>query len=198
MRVFVTGATGFLGRALTLALRREGHSVVAWVRSEDGARACLGDQAELMTMAPAGEDEAALCAALERCDAVINLAGEPILSRWSPKRREQLRASRIGLTKRLVDAIESIKKRPRVFLSGSATGIYGDRGDESLDESSERGTGFLAELCTGWEAAGKRAESLGVRTVLIRTGIVLGIDGGAMVSMLPLCAQGPRQALTTS
>ena len=87
MKVFLSGATGFLGRALTLALRGQGHEVLAWVRSPEGARAALGDQAELVPMAAGAEGERVLRAALERCDAIVNLAGEPILSRWTPARR---------------------------------------------------------------------------------------------------------------
>lgn len=182
MKVFLTGATGFLGRALTLALRREGHEVRAWVRSVERARAQLGDQAELVAMEAS---EASLRAALADCDAVVNLAGEPILSRWSEKRRAELRASRVDLTARLVAAIAGMPRRPRVLVSGSAVGFYGDRGDERLSEASPAGTGFLPGLCADWEAAARRAEGCGVRVVLIRTGIVLGLDGGALVSMLP-------------
>lgn len=182
MRVFLTGATGFLGRALTLALRRDGHGVVAWVRSEARARALLGDQAELVPMLP---DDAALKAALEGCDAVVNLAGEPILSRWNDARRQALRTSRVDLTARLVRALEGLGRRPRVLVSGSAVGYYGDRGDEPLSESSPAGSGFLPELCADWEAAARRAEASGLRVVLLRTGVVLGLDGGALIPMLP-------------
>lgn len=180
MKVLLTGATGFLGRALTLALRRGGHEVRAWVRSVERARALLGDQAEILEA-----DEARLGAALEGVDAVVNLAGEPILSRWTGKRRGELRASRVDLTARLVRALEGAKRRPRVLISASAVGFYGDRGAERLSETSPAGTGFLPALCVDWEAAARRAESLGLRVVLVRTGIVLGLDGGALVSMLP-------------
>lgn len=182
MKVFLTGATGFLGRALTLALRRDGHTVLAWVRSPERARALLGDQAELVSMA---SGEVGLRVALEGCDAVVNLAGEPVLSRWTAQRRAELRASRVDLTAKLVAALEGTQLRPRVLVSGSAVGFYGDRGDELLSESSPAGTGFLPGLCAAWEAAARRAEGLGVRVVLVRTGIVLGLDGGALVSMLP-------------
>ncbi len=182
MKVFLTGATGFLGRALTLALRRQGHEVRAWVRSPERARQALGDQAELVPM-EAGDER--LPAALEGCDALVNLAGEPVLSRWTDARRRALRASRIDLTARLVAALERVERRPRVLVSGSAVGFYGDRGDERLSETSAAGTGFLPELCAEWEAAARRAEGLGLRVVLVRTGIVLGLDGGALVTMLP-------------
>jgi len=182
MRVFLTGGTGFLGRALTLALRREGHEVVAWVRSEARARARLGDQAELL---PLEAGDAALAAALEGCDAVVHLAGEPVLSRWTSARRAALRASRVDLTTRLVAALERGVRRPAVLLSGSAVGFHGDQGEEPLDEDRPAGAGFLAELCRDWEAAALRAESFGTRVVLLRTGVVLGLDGGALPQMLP-------------
>jgi uncharacterized protein (TIGR01777 family) len=185
MKVFLTGATGFLGRALTLALRRDGHTVVAWVRSLEGARAALGDQAELVQAADGARGDADLAAALARCDAVVNLAGEPILARWTDARRAALRASRVELTARLVKALASAEPRPRVLVSGSAVGFYGDRGDERLDETSAPGAGFLPELCRDWERAALDAERHGVRVVLVRTGIVLGLDGGALPQMLP-------------
>jgi hypothetical protein len=182
MRVFLTGATGFLGRALTLALKREGHTVLAWVRSPERARMSLGDQAEPLAM---DGDEARLVTALETCDAVVNLAGEPVLSRWTARRRVALRASRVDLTARLVAALARARRRPRVLVSGSAVGVYGDRGDELLDEDSAPGSDFLARLSVDWEAAARRAEGLGLRVVLVRTGVVLGLDGGALVTMLP-------------
>jgi len=185
MKVFLSGATGFLGRALTLALRGQGHEVVAWVRSQEGARVALGDQAELVPMADGAAGERLLRSALGRCDAIVNLAGEPILSRWTGARRAALRASRVELTARLVAALDGLERRPRVLVSASAVGFYGERGDERLEETSAPGTGFLPELCAEWERAARGAEAFGLRVVLVRTGIVLGLDGGALVSLLP-------------
>ena len=181
MRVFLTGATGFLGRALCARMRREGHDVVAWVRAPARARASLGEGIELVE---AARGEAALRPALARCDAIVNLAGEPVLSRWTERRRLALRASRVELTERLVSALPGLEPRPRVLVSGSAVGFYGDRGPEQLTESSTAGTGFLPELCAAWEDAARRAEGAGLRVVLMRTGIVLGREGGALAQML--------------
>jgi len=183
MRVLVTGATGFIGRALVPVLRREGHSVVVWVRSEARARGRLGAEVDTVD---AGAGTAALTAALEQCDAVVNLAGEPILGgRWTAARRKVLRDSRVGVTDRLVQAIAAGRRRPRVLISGSAVGYYGDRADEVLKENSPPGRDFLAELGQEWEAAARAAETLGLRVVTLRTGVALGRDGGALAQMLP-------------
>lgn len=183
MRILITGATGFIGRALVPRLQRDGHSVAVWARSDARALALLGADVDVVSMA-AGHD--ALVAALSRCDAVVNLAGEPLLGkRWTPARREALHASRVATTEQLVTAIEAAAPRPRVLVSGSAVGFYGDRRDEVLDETSEPRDDFLSRLCQQWEAAAQRAASFGVRVVLLRTGVVLGRAGGALAQMLP-------------
>jgi uncharacterized protein (TIGR01777 family) len=182
MRVLVTGATGFIGRALVPVLRRDGHQITAWVRSAARARSRLGAEVETVE---AGTGIAALTAALEQCDAVVNLAGEPIMGgRWTPARRARLRDSRVGFTEQLVRALAATRRRPRVLVSGSAVGCYGDKGAEVLTEASPQGDGFLAGLCRDWEAAAHGAELLGLRVVLLRTGVVLGRDGGALAQMV--------------
>ncbi len=152
MRVFVTGATGFVGRALIPRLQRDGHAVVAWVRSPARARGLLGADVELVhaDTAPDG-----LVAAIERSDAVVNLAGEPLMGgRWTAARRAVLEGSRITVTEQLVRAMAEATSRPRVFISGSAVGYYGDRTDELLTEASSPADDFLAHLCRRWECAG--------------------------------------------
>ena len=192
MRVCVTGATGFIGRALIPVLRREGHSVVAWVRSGTRARGLLGAEVETVETSAGRE---ALTRVLERCDAVINLAGEPIMGgRWTPARRAVLQSSRVQSTRQLVQALAAANPRPRVLISGSAVGYYGDRAAERLDETASAGTGFLSQLCQDWEGAARDAEALGLRVMTLRTGVVLGRDGGALAPMLPpfrLGAGGP-------
>lgn len=183
MRILIAGATGFIGRALIPLLHRHGHTVIAWVRSDTAARSMLGADVERVP-ADAGFD--ALVAAIERCGAVVNLAGEPVLGRrWTAARRAALEDSRIGVTELLVRAIAAAQQRPGVLISGSAVGYYGDRGDERLTESSSAGTDFLAQLCQRWEDATQPAEALGLRVVRLRTGIVLGRAGGALAQMLP-------------
>lgn len=182
MRVLIAGATGFIGRALVPRLQRDGHTVVVWARSETRALALLGADVDIVSTS-AGQD--ALVAALSRCDAVVNLTGETLLARrWTPARRAALRASRIDVTAQLVGAIEAASSRPRVLVSGSAVGFYGDRGDELLDETSSSRDDFLSQLCRDWEAAAERAVGLGVRVVRLRTGVVVGRAGGALSQML--------------
>jgi len=183
MRVLVTGGTGFVGRALIPALGRDGHAVVAWARSVGRTRGLLGPAVDLVDAKGGGD---ALAAALGSCDAVVNLAGEPILGgRWTPARKALLRESRVQFTEDLVRAWARATRPPRVLVSGSAVGYYGDRGAERLDETSARGEDFLATLCEQWEFAARGAEARGARVVLLRTGVVLGRDGGALAQMLP-------------
>ena len=183
MRVLITGATGFIGRALVPLLRREGHQLIALVRSVERARSLLGAEVEAVALS-AGTH--ALREALERSDAVVNLAGEAIMSgRWTEARRRVLVESRMQLTKQLVGAIAEARPRPKTLISGSAVGYYGDRGSEVLHESSSGSTDFLAQLCQDWEAAARLAEDFGLRVMTLRTGVVLGRDGGAMAQMLP-------------
>jgi hypothetical protein len=182
MRALVTGATGFVGRALIPRLQRDGHAVVAWVRSPARARGLLGADVELVHADTAPDR---LVAAIEGSDAVVNLAGEPLMGRrWTTARRAVLEKSRINITEQLVQAMAEAKTRPRVFVSGSAVGYYGDRADERLSEASSGGDDFLARLCRRWEHAAQDAERLGVRVVQLRTGVVLGRAGGALAQML--------------
>ena len=183
MQVLVTGATGFIGRALIPLLQREGHSVVAWVRSEARARSMVGAEVELVEES-AGLD--ALVSAIERCDAVVNLAGEPLLGgRWTTARRAILESSRVEVTDLIVRAIAKARTRPATLVSASAVGYYGDRADEALDEASSAGDDFLARLCRQWEGAAQSAESFGVRVALLRIGVVLGRAGGALAQLQP-------------
>ena len=192
MRVFVTGATGFVGRHLTMRLLREGHEVVAWVRDDRKARSILGAEVERLSTA---EGDGGLRRELERADAVINLAGAPVAERWTEARKRAMRSSRVDLTERLVRVMGEGSARPQVLVSTSAVGVYGDRGDEVLDETSTTTGGFLGELSADWEAAARGAEKLGVRVALMRVGVVLGPEGGAMAKLLPIFRAGAGGAL---
>jgi uncharacterized protein (TIGR01777 family) len=131
-----------------------------------------------MTEAPPPES-------IANADAIVHLAGEPVAQRWTPEVKNKIRESRVGGTRRLVEALAKQKHRPAALVSSSAAGFYGSRGDEILTESSAPGSDFLAEVCQQWENHAAAAESLGIRVARIRTGIVLGKGGGALEQMLP-------------
>jgi len=126
-----------------------------------------------------------LRAVMPETDAIVNLAGEAIAGkRWTRARKAEIRRSRVEATRALVDALAAAEPRPRVLVSASAVGYYGDRGDEPLDEAATAGADFLARVCVDWEAEARRAEAFGVRVVLLRLGVVLAPDGGAVSMML--------------
>lgn len=183
MKILVTGATGFVGRALVARLARDGHEITAWVRNPQRARGALGRDPSLLAT---GCSDAELIQTLEQTDAVINLAGEPIfVGRWSAARKEALVRSRTETTARLVQAMGAAQRRPRVLINASAVGYYGATGDESLDEKAPAGGDFLARLCEDWELEAKRAQAHDIRVAILRIGIVLGTGGGALAKMLP-------------
>ena len=169
MRIGIFGATGFIGSALANRLREREDEVVGFSRSQSG-EGWRSSEGELD---------------LSGLDAVVNLAGESVAIRWTAERKVRLEESRIGLTKRIVVALERLPEgeRPRVLLNSSAVGFYGDRGEEVLDEQAEKGEGYLAKLCADWESAGNRTQELGVRLVFLRTGIVIGNGGDAWERM---------------
>lgn len=181
MHIFITGATGFIGRALVLRLQRDGHTITAWIRDEERARGALGADVDLL---PIEAGESALRDALAVSDGVVNLAGEPLVGRWTRKRLQAITESRVQLTERLVHAMRYAEHQPSVFVSGSAVGYYGDRGDEVLTEASAPADDALARLCRDWERAALAAEPAGTRVVLLRTGIVLGREGGALARLV--------------
>lgn len=178
----VTGATGTIGQHL---LRHLGNDVV--VTSRNPAKAKLAFPAarivswDGLSALPPG--------ALDGVDVIFHLAGEPVAEgRWTADKKRRIRESRVQSTRALVDAFA--KHKPRVLISGSAVGIYGDRGDELLTEDSAPGSGFLASVCQAWEAEALRAETLGVRVVTMRIGVVLAHEGGALPALLPLFKSG--------
>jgi len=173
-RVGVIGASGFVGGAVSRELAEAGVEVTGFSRRPDAAR---------MDGVAAWRCSRALD--VSGLDAVVNLAGEPINRRWTAARRERFHDSRAGLTEQLVEAIAGLPadERPQVLVNASAVGIYGDRGDELLDEAAAAGEGYLVDLCTAWERAAAAAEGLGVRVVTLRIGVVLGRGGGAFELM---------------
>ena len=174
VRILLTGGTGLIGRALCRQWRAQGHDLVVWSRSpERVARLCAGAHG----VATLRELDGA-----PPFDAVINLAGAPIADRpWTVQRRKVLWRSRVDLTRELVDWLSRCEQRPRVLVSGSATGWYGDRGQAPLDEDSHPGEhDFGSRLCVAWEDEARRAEGLGMRVVFLRTAPVLARDGGML------------------
>ena len=183
MNIFFTGATGFIGRATVAYLQGEGHSVKALVRHTTKARDLLGQGVELF---PHNISLEQLSNVLGNCDAVVNLAGNPIATRWTKRKKASFRASRVNTTKNIIEAIEKCGTPPKVFISASAVGYYGNRDSEVLTEESQKGEGFLSELCEEWENTALQAQQNGTRVCTLRTGIVLGREGGILQALAPL------------
>ncbi|MGH7320673.1 MAG: TIGR01777 family oxidoreductase [Candidatus Rokuibacteriota bacterium] len=176
-RVAISGASGLIGGALTAFLTTGGHRVDPLVR-----RAPRAGTTEIHWDPARGEIDAA---GIEGVDAVVHLAGENIAAgRWTAARKEAIRASRVEGTRLLCRALAGLNRRPSVLVSASATGYYGDRGDEPLHEDSPPGSGFLADVCQAWEAATAPAAQAGIRVVILRNGLVLTGRGGALGRML--------------
>lgn len=177
MIIAITGASGLIGTALTELLEAEGHVVQRLVR-----RPVRDRQREIHWDPVAGQIDSA---ALAGVDGVVNLAGENLAARrWTESFKQEILDSRVRGTQLLCDALAGLEARPRVLVSASATGYYGDRGEEIVDEASAPGVGFLADVCQQWEAATQRARDAGIRVVNMRFGVVLSPRGGALGQML--------------
>lgn len=163
MRVGLAGGSGFIGRHLGAALVARGDGVV--------------------TVSLRTPSEAA--AAIASCDAVVNLAGESIFQRWSNPAKQRIESSRVDGTRALIDALARQAQRPSIYISASAIGIYPPSETATYTEASPHGHDFLADVCAAWEAQAQRATQLGMRVAIVRTGVALGTDGGALASMLP-------------
>ncbi len=180
MNVLVTGGTGFVGNQLVNLLCARGDRVAIVTRNPDRARTARAGVSYVGWPPDPG-----------RHQAIVHLAGANIAGRrWNDAYKEELRASRVDRTRELVAALASAATKPRVLVSISAVGYYGDRGSEELTEDSAPGDDFLARLCVDWEAEALRAEGHGVRVVIVRLGVVLGRRGGALESLLPIFKLG--------
>jgi uncharacterized protein len=178
MKALITGASGLIGTALQEALKEKGWELLLASRKEPK------DKGHVKWDIEEGFRDEDLDQ-LEGLDAVIHLAGEGVAGlRWTEEKKKAIRDSRVLGTRTVIDLFSKLKDRPKVFIAGSAMGFYGDRGDDEMTESSPSGDGFFPEVCREWEAESRRAEDLGIRTVLLRTGIVLSKDGGALGTML--------------
>jgi len=193
MRIIVTGGTGFIGRALVNELLDNGHSVTVLSRNATSAKALLPSSATCINWDP--RPAGTWTKVFHDADAVINLAGAPIADkRWSKARKRLIWDSRVSATQAVVEALRSHATKPCVLVNASGIGYYGATDDRLLDEGAARGTGFLADLCLEWEAEAMRAAEFGTRVVIVRTGMVLEADGGALPKMLlpfRLFAGGP-------
>jgi len=177
MKILMTGSSGLVGTALRPALATTGHQVFRLVRSRDGL-----DEDTRYWNPDAGEVNAS---DLEGFDAVIHLAGDNIADgRWSAVKKQRIRDSRVKSTRLLCDTLARLRQPPKVLLSASGIGIYGQSGDEWVDEASPAGAGFLAGVCREWEAATQPTEQKGIRVVRLRFGLVLSTEGGALAKML--------------
>ncbi len=179
MHVAITGASGLIGRRLVETLLAHGHSVN--LLSRKGSLERAGAQSSIWNP----EDGPPSAGKLSGADAVIHLAGEPVAQRWTATAKRRIHDSRIVGTRRLVEGLAGLERRPAILIAASAIGYYGSRGDEILDESARPGGGYLAELCVEWEREAAAAEKLGIRVARIRIGVVLDAGGGALGRMLP-------------
>lgn len=186
MKIFMTGGSGFVGSSLTRALIDEGNSVTVLTRDPSGRRSLEGLRYVAGNPIEKGpwQDEAG------DHDVVVNLAGASIFGRWSKKVKAEISLSRILTTRNLVEAAGGKDSKVKTFLSTSAVGYYGSRGDETLTESSAAGDDFLASLCLEWEKPASEAAKSGIRVVICRLGIVLGPRGGALEKMTPIFRKG--------
>ena len=191
MKVAITGATGFVGSRLVEQLQAQGHQPLIFTRNRASAlRKFPNLEIVAYTPTESGEWQKAIAG----CDAVVNLAGEPIAeSRWTPKHKEEILNSRKLGTQKIVEAIAQASPKPTVLVNASAIGYYGTSETATFDETSLPGNDFLAEVCQAWEAEAQKVKDAGVRLVIVRLGIVLG-NGGALAKMIPpfqLFAGGP-------
>ena len=192
MKVLVTGATGFVGRRLCEVLKQRGHSVVALSRNSVTAKQSLPFIDQAFDWQPVSEPPPQ--EAFDGVGGVIHLLGETVQGRWNAAKKVAIRDSRVIGTRNLVAGIARLESRPKVLVSASAIGYYGDRGDEELSEESAPGNDFLAAVSQAWESEAVAAERLGVRVVLARVSVVLASGGGALEAMLlpfKLGAGGP-------
>ena len=181
-RVLVAGASGLIGTALTRELAGCGWEVVRLVRRE------VRSEGEVSWDPARGEIAEG---AMDGVSAVVNLSGENVgAGRWTKARKEAILRSRVDATRTLVEAMRRAERKPMVLVNASAVGIYGDRGDEVLSESTASGRGFLADVCRAWEAEAQWAEREGVRVAVMRLGVVIAKEGGALAKMLPVFRAG--------
>ncbi len=180
MNILITGGTGFIGDELRTLLLQQGHNLIIVTREP---KKYEDESARNQRFISWGDD---LTAEMNEANAVINLAGENLFGqRWTDEVKKRIMESRVQTTRKLVDAMREAEQKPEVFISASAAGIYGDRGDDVLDEEEPLANDFLAEVCKNWEEESRKANQFGVRVVNPRIGIVLEKEGGVLEKMIP-------------
>jgi uncharacterized protein len=190
MKIAITGASGFVGSRLVEKLKAQGHQILVFTRNLERAQRILSN-VEIVVYKPteSGDWQQKIAG----CDAVVNLAGEPIAERWTPEHKKAILESRQLGTQKLVEAIAMANPKPSVLVNASAIGYYGTSETATFDENSASGSDFLAQVCKTWETEAKKVKEAGVRLIIIRIGIVLG-NGGALAKMVPpfkIFAGGP-------
>ncbi len=181
MRVIITGGSGLIGRALAGSLAQDGHDVIVLSRSPEAVKNLpKGARVEKWD----GQSAQGWGKLADGADAIVNLAGATISERWSDARKKEIRDSRINAGKAIVEAVKAAQQKPGVVIQSSAVGYYGPRGSEEITEESGAGNDFLAAVCKDWEASTAELDTLGVRRVIIRTGVVLDKHGGALPRMV--------------
>jgi uncharacterized protein (TIGR01777 family) len=188
LRVLLTGATGFLGGKLCDQLSVDGHSVVALSRNAGSAGAKLPRADKIYSWDPLSTTPPS--EAIQGCDAVVNLVGESVVGLWTASKKRSMRESRVRSTANLVRAMAEAPSGPRVLVSASAVGYYGERGEDEVTEREGPGADFLSKLCVDWEAEARRAGEHGARVVTLRIGLVLGLEGGMLPALLPAARLG--------
>jgi uncharacterized protein (TIGR01777 family) len=178
MKIGITGITGLIGRRVAALARERGHEVIGFSRRPE--RGGPGWRRLSMVEVPD----------VSGCDAILNLAGESVIGLWTPGKQRRIRYSRVLVTRKIVTAIQAAREPPRVLVSGSAIGFYGNRRDAVTDERARQGIGFLPDVCEAWEREALRAVATGTRVALLRTGLVLAREGGALAAMLPIFRLG--------
>ena len=179
MNFLITGATGYIGRALCKHLLEKNHHITALTRNPQRARSLFPDTSISFVSSLSDIDDDS------NIDVIVNLSGEPILfKRWTPQRKKELEDSRIGVTQDIIELVRRLGKKPSTLISGSAVGYYGNRGDRKLTEVSHGNEDFGHRLCAAWEGTALRVKAYDVRVCIVRTGVVIGREGGFMQGML--------------
>ena len=193
MKIAITGATGLVGSRLVSQLQQQGHQILIFTRNPSKAQRVFSASNDLEVVQYNPQESGEWQQRVSGCDAVVNLAGEPISERWSPQQKKAIMESRQIGTRKLVEAIAEAEQKPQVLVSGSAVGYYGTSNTATFEETSSSGDDFLSQVCQNWEAEAQKVTEYGVRLVVLRIGIVLANGGalGKMIGPFKMFAGGP-------